>query len=137
MAAKKAKKVKAPLTKEEKAAKRAAREREYIRRVVEACKSVNLSTPSAEVMFYPERKWRFDFAWQAERVALEIDGGVWSGGRHGRGSGIVKEHEKFNSAASLRWRVFRTTPQALSEPKLWAQIKEAVSPHIFTVESMC
>jgi very-short-patch-repair endonuclease len=64
-----------------------------------------------EFKFHPDRKWRFDFAWPHARIALEIEGGVWTGGRHTRGSGFLRDMDKYNAAGILGWRVFRATPQ--------------------------
>jgi very-short-patch-repair endonuclease len=69
-----------------------------------------------EYRFHPVRKWRFDYAFPEHKVAVEKDGGVWSGGKHGRGSGIVKDHEKQNHAAMLGWRILRCTPKQLADP---------------------
>lgn len=62
-----------------------------------------------EHAFHPARKWRFDFAWPRERVALEVDGGVFTGGRHTRGAGFEADAEKLNEAALLGWSVLRVT----------------------------
>jgi very-short-patch-repair endonuclease len=72
-----------------------------------------LPVPKLEYRFHPDRKWRFDFAWPDEMVALEVEGGVWSHGRHGRGSGIVKDIEKYNAAAQAGWMVLRVLPKDL------------------------
>jgi hypothetical protein len=69
--------------------------------------------PHREYPFHPTRAWRFDFAWPRAELALECDGAIWTQGRHSRGSGILKEHEKFNAAAVLGWRVLRCTPDTL------------------------
>ena len=58
------------------------------------------------------RKWRFDWAFPAERVAVEIEGNAWNvagGGRHMQDSDL----DKYNHAASLRWLVFRFSPGML------------------------
>jgi hypothetical protein len=60
-----------------------------------------------EVRFHDTRKWRFDFAWPAHSFAVEIDGGVWTQGRHVRGSGYSQDCLKFAEAALLDWRVIR------------------------------
>jgi hypothetical protein len=47
------------------------------------------------------------------KIAVEIDGGVFIGGRHTRGTGFVRDMEKLNLAGLLGYRVFRFTPQQL------------------------
>ena len=58
-----------------------------------------------EYRFHSVRRWRFDWAWPAKRLAVEIDGGQWSprGGRHNSD----KDREKMNAAAVDGWRVVR------------------------------
>ena len=80
-----------------------------------------------EYQFHPTRKWRFDYAWPRYLVAVEKDGGVWSGGKHGRGSGIVKDHEKQNAAAVLGWRILRCTPQQLTDPAFAQTVLDALN----------
>lgn len=63
-----------------------------------------------EHRFHPRRMWRFDYAILDLKVAIEIDGGVWTYGRHNRASGYIGDMEKFNAAASLGWVVLKFTP---------------------------
>ncbi len=64
-----------------------------------------------------ERKWRFDFAWPEQKVAVECDGGTWSRGRHTRGAGYAGDCEKRNAAQILGWRVLHYTSDMLeSDP---------------------
>ena len=65
--------------------------------------------PLAEFRFHPERRWRFDFAWPAEQLAIEVEGGTYTRGRHNRPVGFAQDCEKYNSAALLGWRVLRYT----------------------------
>lgn len=60
-----------------------------------------------EHRFHPVRRWRFDYAWPAYRVAIEIDGASGSYGRHSRPGGMRADHEKLNTAAVMGWRVLR------------------------------
>jgi hypothetical protein len=69
-----------------------------------------------EVAFHPVRKWRFDFANTPAKVAIELEGGVFSGGRHTRGAGYAEDCDKYNEAALLGWTVFRLTRKQLSIP---------------------
>jgi very-short-patch-repair endonuclease len=65
----------------------------------------------AEYKFHPVRRWRFDFCQPVYKIAIEIDGAVWSNGRHTRGSGFVKDMEKLNAATVLGYSILRFTPQ--------------------------
>ncbi len=70
-----------------------------------------------EHRFCPTRKWRFDLSvsivrggWDIIQVALEVQGGIHTRGRHTQGASLLKEMEKLNTAASLGWRVVYCTP---------------------------
>lgn len=65
----------------------------------------------SEYRFHPKRRWKFDHCWPKAKVALEVEGGVWTMGRHTRGKGFLGDIEKYNEAALLGWKVYRTTPQ--------------------------
>jgi very-short-patch-repair endonuclease len=60
-----------------------------------------------EYRFHPTRQWRADYAHIETLTIIEIDGGVWSGGRHNRGQGYIDDCRKLNAAAALGWTVFR------------------------------
>lgn len=75
-----------------------------------------LPAPEWQYRFDPVRKWRFDAAWRVRRVAVEIDGGTWTGGRHTTGAGFERDLEKLNAATLAGWRVFRFTTEMV-DPK--------------------
>ena len=79
-----------------------------------------------EHRFHPTRRWRFDYAFPACRVAVEIDGGVWTYGRHNRASGYLADMEKFNEAAALGWIILKFTPQEQFRAKTLELIKKAL-----------
>lgn len=64
-----------------------------------------------EKIFHLTRRWRFDFAWPEIKLAVEIQGGTWSKGRHARGSGIKGDCEKYSQAAILGWRIIFATSE--------------------------
>jgi very-short-patch-repair endonuclease len=80
-----------------------------------------------EFKFHPVRKWRFDYAIPEHKIALEVEGGVWTGGRHTSSVGFMKDMEKYNTATLMGWRVFRTTPDELYRLKTINLLKTAIS----------
>lgn len=70
-------------------------------------RAAKLWQPVREFQFHAVRKWRFDFAWPNILLAVEIEGGIWTGGRHTRGKGFFDDCEKYNEAALMGWTVLR------------------------------
>lgn len=70
-----------------------------------------------ELLFHPTRKWRFDYAIPAAMVAIEVEGGAYTQGRHTRGRGFEADMEKYNTAEAMGWHVLRVTPERLCAPK--------------------
>lgn len=68
-------------------------------------KREGLPMPSAEIRFHPIRKWRFDLAWETQKVGLEIHGAVYAQGHHTRGKGFEDDREKMNEAQLCGWKV--------------------------------
>jgi hypothetical protein len=59
-----------------------------------------------EYRFHPTRKWRLDW-FHESGVAIEIEGSVWTQGRHTRGSGFLADIEKYNALAEQGILLFR------------------------------
>lgn len=79
------------------------------------CDLAGLPKPVAELAFAKGlgRRWRFDWAWVDQGVAVEVEGGAFIAGRHTRGAGFLKDMEKYNTAAILGWRILRVTPKQI------------------------
>lgn len=73
-----------------------------------------------EYRFHPDRRWRADFAFPEYRVIVEIHGGIWTSGRHTRGSGFAKDREKSNAAQLQGWIVLEFTPAEIKN-ETWIQ----------------
>lgn len=87
-----------------------------------------LPEPVREYRFAPDRRWRFDFAWPAPiMLAVEVEGGVWSGGRHTRGAGYTADMEKYNRASVLGWRVLRFTTEQVKRGEAVAALRGALA----------
>ena len=98
------------------------RQQNFIRLVADATGF----TPVAEHRFHPQRKWRFDYAITEVKVAVEVEGGVFSGGRHTTGTGFTADLEKYNTAESMGWHILRITPDVLCAPVTIALIRTTV-----------
>lgn len=83
--------------------------------LVGLCNAAGLPPPIPEYQFHPVRKWRFDYAWPLRQFYVEIEGGVWTQGRHTRGKGFMGDMAKYNAATLLGWRGLRYTPDQLGQ----------------------
>lgn len=88
-------------------------------------RDAGIPPPVAEYRFDAVRRWRFDYAWPALKLAVERDGGAFIGGRHTRGVGFIKDMEKGNAAVIQGWRVLHFTPQQLCTAETVRLIKAA------------
>lgn len=80
-----------------------------------------------EFKFHPTRRWRFDYAIPDYKIALEVEGGVWTRGRHTRPQGFLGDIDKYNTATLMGWRVFRTTPNELYHTATINLLKQAIN----------
>jgi len=82
------------------------------------------------------RDWRADFAWPSHRLLVEVNGGVWRkdpktgqrAGAHPHPTAILRDWQKLNDAATLRWYVLQFSSddvkkgRALTALELWFQV---------------
>jgi hypothetical protein len=92
-----------------------------------ALQALGLPPPAREHRFAPPRRWRFDFAWPAQRLALEVEGRTWARGRHVRGRGYEADCEKYSEAALRGWRVLRVTPAMLRDGRALDLLRRALA----------
>ena len=79
-----------------------------------------------EYRFDDVRKWRFDYACPALMLAIEQEGGVFSGGRHTRAVGYIGDMEKYSAAAAQGWIVLRFLPQEMLTSKTVDLIRKVI-----------
>ena len=96
-------------------------------------KVANLPKPEEEFRFHPERKWRFDFAYPDQKIAIECEGGTWAkkAGRHNRGVGFRDDCIKYNEAALLGWIVLRFTSDMIADGKALQMIDRCLTATAF------
>lgn len=80
-----------------------------------------------EVVFWPGRRWRFDFAFRAALLAVEVQGGIWTAGRHTTGAGMTAECEKVAHASMAGWRVMPVTGDQVASGQALQWIQAAVT----------
>lgn len=80
-----------------------------------------------EYKFHPDRNWRADFLISGTKILIEVEGGIWSGGRHTRGKGYLGDMEKYNAAAILGFKVLRFDTQQVKSGLAIKQIENLVN----------
>lgn len=93
-----------------------------------ACVQFGLPKPTPEYKFHPTRKWRIDYYFEANgrRVGLEVEGGVWTGGRHTRGAGFKGDMEKYNASGAMGITIVRVTPGELLKIETFNLVKKTL-----------
>ena len=97
-----------------------------VEQLVDQLDIVGLAPTHREWQFHPKRKWRFDLAWVSQKVAVEVHGGTWTGGRHTRGAGFEKDREKMNEAQLLGWLVLEVTGDQIRSGQALAWVERAL-----------
>jgi very-short-patch-repair endonuclease len=77
-----------------------------------------------EVALVDGRKWRWDFV--IKDLAIEIQGGIWTGGGHSRGAGQEKDMRKLNAAVKAGFRVMQFSTQMVESGEAIADVLEAL-----------
>ena len=90
-------------------------------------KLVGLPTPEREYRFSPPRRFKADFAYPDEMLLIEVEGGVWTRGRHTRGGGYSKDMEKYNLAATMGYRILRFTGDMIKDGTAMQTIEKVLN----------
>ena len=75
-----------------------------------------------EFKFHPTRKWRADFHLKGRKILVEVEGGIWSNGRHTRGKGYLGDLDKYNAATMMGYQVIRFSTEQVKSGKAIEQI---------------
>ena len=79
-----------------------------------------------EFKFHTSRKWRADFHIKNTKLLIEVEGGIWSGGRHTRGKGYLGDMEKYNAATMMGFQVLRFSTEQVTSGFAIKQIEGLV-----------
>lgn len=94
--------------------------------------SIIYPLPTPEYKFCLERKWRIDYAFPGVKVAVEIEGGIYIGGRHINPKGYIKDQEKYNKMAEMGWLLLRYQPNRHN----FNQIKSTIDKRRLDIEGI-
>lgn len=75
-------------------------------------------------------------AWPEARLIVEVEGGVWTGGRHTRGKGFLGDVEKYNAMTELGWALLRYTPTQLSSADVISQFIRVYEARFALMEAL-
>ena len=75
-----------------------------------------------EFKFHPTRKWRADFHLKDKKILVEVEGGIWSNGRHTRGKGYLGDLDKYNAATMMGYQVIRFSTEQVKSGSAIEQI---------------
>ena len=79
-----------------------------------------------EFEFHPKRKWRADFHLVGKKILVEVEGAIWSGGRHTRGKGYIGDTEKYNAATMMGFQVLGFSTDQVKSGHAIQQIEKMV-----------
>ena len=80
-----------------------------------------------EHLFALPRRFKFDFALMDYRIACEVEGGGWSGGRHNSGVGFARDLRKYEIALREGWTVYRCDPAMVANQQAIDTIRILIS----------
>lgn len=89
--------------------------REYIKKLFIQKMAANGYNCVSEYYFHDTREWRNDFYIEhnGKKLAIEVEGGIWSNGRHTRGSGFINDMQKYNELTKYGIFLYRVEPSNL------------------------
>lgn len=87
-------------------------------------KLTQLPKPEREVRLIEGRNWRYDFVWMAKKLIVEVEGGIWTGGRHVRPKGFTEDLRKYQAAQNLGFVVCRVTTEMVNRGEALSMIEE-------------
>lgn len=93
--------------------------------LVQHLKTYNIEFQT-EFKFNLERKWRADFHLVGKMILIEVEGGIWSNGRHTRGKGYLGDMKKYNSAQELGYSVYRYSTEQVKSGKAIDEIRRLI-----------
>lgn len=102
-------------------------------------KAEGLPIPVFGYRFDPNRRWRFDMCYPEEKIAVEVDGGIYgvgdacpvcgrkANGGHNSAAGFSSDREKINTAQINGWIVLGVTAAQIEAGQATEFIRQALN----------
>ena len=90
-------------------------------------KKAGLPEPVREYRFTKIVRSKFDFAWPAVKLGVEVQGGTWVKSGHTTGTGLDRDYRKLNIAQAGGWKVLMFNKQMIKSGYAVEMIKEILS----------
>lgn len=81
-----------------------------------------------EFRFHPTRKWRVDFMFTDQRLAVEVEGAIYRGGGHTTATGLKRDIDKSNALMLMGYRLLRVHGDQVRSGEATALIQQAIAP---------
>lgn len=89
-------------------------------------RAAGLPEPLREYRIIPDRRFRWDYCFRAQRLAVEVQGGFWIKGGHSTGIGLERDAEKLNLATLAGWRTLYATKKTIESGQALVWIQQAL-----------
>jgi hypothetical protein len=76
------------------------------------------------------KRYRLDFVHEPSQVGIEIQGAIYTGGRHVTGTGYERDATKYNLAYAAGWIVFLITPMMVKDYKWYELIAATIESRV-------
>lgn len=89
-----------------------------------------------EFRFHPTRRWRFDFAIEGKKLAIEVEGITYYGknkdgsmklGRHQTAKGVEGDLEKYGEAMKMGWNIYRCSQKMVKSGEALKTIETLIN----------
>jgi very-short-patch-repair endonuclease len=94
--------------------------------LADSLRLLKVPQPQRQYLFCPHRRWRVDFAWPVQKLAVEVEGGSWVGGAHVRPRRFEQDCRKYNQLALCGYRLLRFTGSQIKSGEALTVIEQAL-----------
>jgi len=88
--------------------------------------NTHLPMPVRHFHPWPKDRHECDFCWTSQKLIVEVEGGIWVGGRHVHPTGFLRDIAKYNRLTIDGYRLLRVTPDMILNGEALTLVREAL-----------